>query len=133
MVRYIDKIALMYFKDGKVLMTQKRGRSVFYNPGGKPDEGETDEQALIREIKEELSVDIIPETIKLYGRFQAHADAEPDDVMVRMTLYSAEFIGTLKSGREEKEFAYLGYSDLDKISAIGLLIFADAHEKGLLK
>jgi len=128
-----DKLALMYFKDGKVLITKKRGRSVFYQPGGKREGNETDEQALIREIREELSVEIIPETIRPYGVFEAHADSEPEDVMVHMTCYFTEFTGELKSGTEEKEFAWLGMDDLDKISKIGLLIFADAHEKGLLK
>ena len=61
----IDKLALVYIRDGKMLMTRSRGKDKFYNPGGKRETGETNIQALIREIKEEMSVDIIPESIKL--------------------------------------------------------------------
>ena len=54
----IDKIAWIHTKDGKVLSTLSRGKDVFYIPGGKREENETDEQTLVREIKEELDVDI---------------------------------------------------------------------------
>ena len=42
------------------------------------EEGESDEAALIRECKEELTVDLAKETIKPYGVFQAQAFGKPD-------------------------------------------------------
>ena len=54
-------VAAIIHKDGKILAT-KRGYGEFINqwefPGGKIEDGETKEEALIREIKEELNVEI---------------------------------------------------------------------------
>ncbi len=51
-------------KDGKILMGKKKHKpghflsDKWHFPGGKGEEGETSEQALLREMKEELSVDL---------------------------------------------------------------------------
>lgn len=58
MVDYIDKLAFIYLQDRKLLVTLSRGKDVWYIPGGKREAGETDEQALTREVKEELDVDL---------------------------------------------------------------------------
>jgi len=57
-MKEIDKIALLYLKDGKILSTLSKGKDTYYIPGGKREQGETDEETLIRECKEELSIDI---------------------------------------------------------------------------
>ena len=38
----IDKIALLYIKDGKVLSSLSKGKDKYYFPGGKREAGETD-------------------------------------------------------------------------------------------
>jgi 8-oxo-dGTP pyrophosphatase MutT (NUDIX family) len=129
----IIKPALMHFKDGKLLMARSRGKDAFYNPGGGIEPGETDIQGLAREVKEELGVNIIPESVRLYGIFTAQAHGRPVGTMVEMRCYYADFSGEPAASNEIEEIAYLGMSDLDRISPVGLLIFADAHKKGLLK
>ncbi|MGI5845629.1 MAG: NUDIX hydrolase [Alphaproteobacteria bacterium] len=133
MSKIIDKLALVYIKDGKMLMTRTYGKDVFYNPGGVRKEHETDIQALIREIKEELDVNLIPETIKKYGVFTRQAHGKPEGIMVQMTCYTAEFLETPKPTNEIEELAWLDMSDWNKISPVGELIFTDAYKKGLLK
>jgi len=46
-------------REGKYLMVErlKRSRGYFEFPGGKLEEGESDQSALVRELKEELKVD----------------------------------------------------------------------------
>ena len=96
----IDKIAWIYIEDKKVLCTLSKGKEKFYSPGGKRKLGETDEQTLVREVKEEVSVDIKKDTIKYYDTFEAQADGKAEGVVVKMTCYMAEYEGTLKPASE---------------------------------
>ena len=79
-MKKIDKVALIYVKDGKVLTTLSKGKDTYYMPGGKRELGESDNETLIREIKEELSVDVIEDTIKFYGTFEAQAEGKAEGI-----------------------------------------------------
>lgn len=57
------------FLDGRLLMIQSDFGEVKL-PGGGMEEGETDEQTLIREVKEETGYDVIPDTIRPYGEIE---------------------------------------------------------------
>lgn len=129
---YIDKLALIDLKDKKVLSTLSRGKNTWYIPGGKRDGNETDHQALIREIKEELAVDLIPDTIKQYGTFEAQAHDKPEGTVVRMTCYTAKFTGNLKASSEVAEYRYVDYSWKARSSPVDQLIFDDLYTKGLI-
>lgn len=129
---YIDKLAWIYLKDGKVLSTRSRGKDTWYIPGGKREGGETDAQALIREIREELSIDIVPETIRYFGTFEAQAHGKPEGVVVRMTCYTGSFSGDMRPAAEVEEYAWLGYEGKEKSSPVDKLIFDDLNKKGLV-
>ncbi len=129
----IDKIALIHIKDKKVLVTLSKGKDTWYQPGGKRESGEKDEETLTRELKEELSVDIIPSTIKYYGTFQAQAHGKPTGVIVKMTCYTARFDGNLKASSEIDKFDYFPYSRKNETSAVDHIIFDDLKEKGLIE
>lgn len=50
-----DKLAWIYIKNRKILSTRSKGKNVWYIPGGKREKGESGKEALIREVKEELT------------------------------------------------------------------------------
>ena len=129
---YIDKLAFIDVRDKKVLSTLSKGKDTWYIPGGKREEGETDAQALIREIKEELSVDIIPDTIKPFGVFEAQAHGKPEGTVVRMTCYTTKFSGILRASSEVAEFKYVDYSWKENSSPVDKIIFDDLKNKGLI-
>jgi mutator protein MutT len=58
----IEVSAALIFHDGKLLITQRHARAhlggLWEFPGGKREAGETFEQCLVREIREELGVEI---------------------------------------------------------------------------
>lgn len=129
---YIDKLALIDVQNRKVLSTLTKGKDTWYIPGGKREGKETDMQALIREIKEELSVDIIPSSIKLFGTFEAQAHGKPEGTVVRMACYTASFTGALNPSSEVQEFKYVNYSWKEKSTPVDKLIFDDLKNKGLI-
>ena len=132
-MKEIDKIAFIYLKDGKILSTLSKGKDAYYIPGGKRENNETDEETLIRECKEELSIEIKRDTLKYYGTFKAQAHGKAEGIIVKMTCYMADFEGKLKANSEIQELKWLDYSNLNvKISPVDQLIFEDLYKKKLI-
>ena len=129
----IDKVAYLYLKDGKILSTRSKGKDKYYIPGGKRETGETDVETLAREVKEELSVDIVESSAKFYGAFEAQAHGKDEGVIVKMTCYTADYTGELKADCEIAEIVWLTMADIESVSPVDKLIFADLNQKGLLK
>lgn len=129
---FIDKLAFIYIKNRQVLMTLSKGKDTYYIPGGKREGSETDLQALTREVKEELSVKIIPKSVKHYGTFEAQAHGRAEGIIVRMTCYRAEFEGVLKPSSEIQDLAYYTYAQREIVGPVDKLIFDDLKEKDLI-
>lgn len=130
---FIDKLAYIYLQDHQVLVTLSKGKDTWYIPGGKREPGETDHQALIREIKEELTVDLTEETIKPYGIFTAQAHGKPKGTIVRMTCYTADFTGSLAPSQEIQSLDFFSYSQMHLTGPVDHLIFEDLHAKKLIQ
>lgn len=112
MTEFIDKLALFYIQNRKVLAVRSFGKSLFYMPGGKREGNETDTQALIREIEEELSVQLDSDSIHYATTLEAQADGKPAGTIVRLTCYFAEFSAAPMAAAEIEELKYLDSSDL---------------------
>jgi 8-oxo-dGTP diphosphatase len=130
---FIDKLAYIFVKDKKVLVTMTRGKDRWYIPGGKREGDESDEQALMREVKEELTVDLIPETIEYYGTFEAQAHGKPEGTIVRMTCYTSAFDGVLQASSEIEKIDYFTYDQKAQTSPVDELIFDDLKAKGWIE
>jgi 8-oxo-dGTP pyrophosphatase MutT (NUDIX family) len=62
--------------DGSVLTVRKRGTSAWMMPGGKPEGGETAAECAVREVREELGVEIALDRIEHMGDFVTRAANE---------------------------------------------------------
>lgn len=129
---HIDKLAFIEIRDRKVLETCSYGKDKWYIPGGKRDGDETDQEALAREMKEELLVELIPETIKYFGTYEAQAHGKPEGTMVRMTCYTARYDGELTPSAEVEKMDWFDYSKRDDVSPVDQLIFDDLKAKHLI-
>ncbi len=78
---------------------------------------------MIREIKEELSVDILSETIRYVGTFIAQADGAAEGIIVKMTCYKAKYNGILQKNSEIEEIRWLHYTEMEIISEVDKIIF----------
>lgn len=83
----LEVVAALIKQDNKFLICQRpahKARGLFWEfVGGKVEKGETMQQALIRECREELSItvdvqDVFAQTVHCY-----------DDVTIRLTLFNA--------------------------------------------
>lgn len=128
----IDKLALIYIENKKILAARSRGRDTYYIPGGKREPGESDEEALVREIYEEISMSLDPSLLMFYGEFHAQAHGQPEGVLVRLRCYTTSERGEVKAAAEIDEVSWLGYADRSSVSLAAQLLFDDLHAKGLL-
>eukprot|EP00547_Thalassionema_nitzschioides_P000629 CAMPEP_0194212626 /NCGR_PEP_ID=MMETSP0156-20130528/12670_1 /TAXON_ID=33649 /ORGANISM="Thalassionema nitzschioides, Strain L26-B" /LENGTH=134 /DNA_ID=CAMNT_0038940497 /DNA_START=87 /DNA_END=491 /DNA_ORIENTATION=- len=131
---FIDKLALVLVRNRQQLVVRSKGKTAFFTPGGKREKGESDEQALCRECKEELTIDLVKESIAPYGVFEAQAFGKPTGTMVRMTCYTADdFLGELQPNEEVEELRWVK-SDFsrEKLTVTGEMILDDLKRKDLI-
>ncbi len=129
----IDKLAWLFIKEKQLLTVRSRGKHIYYIPGGKRESNETDEQALVREIKEELSVDLLPETIKYAATFKAQAHDKPDGTLVKLSCYYSGFVGEIKPDAEIEEVMYLSYRDKMKSSVVTQMVMDWLKTEGMIE
>lgn len=125
----IDKIAWLHIVDGRILCARSKGKDIYYIPGGKREPGETDFDTLAREVEEELSVRIKPETAAYFGTFETQAHGKSEGVRITMACYFAEYEGELHPASEIDELAWLVYGDKNRVSPVSQLIFDRLHEE----
>lgn len=123
---FIDKLAWLSLDQGRLLVVRSRGRTLFYLPGGKREPGESDHQALVREIREELGVTLVPQAHPLVV-VEAPADGKPGTT-VRLTCYAGTSEGVLAAHSEIEEVAWLGPEDRHRCSVATLAVL-DALER----
>lgn len=130
---YIDKLAFIEVQTKKVLVTLSKGKDTWYIPGGKRENGETNVQALSREVREELAVELIPSSIQKFGVFEAQAHGMPKGTIVRMACYTAKYTGKLTPSAEIAELEFFPYSSKHRCSPVDGLIFDDLFAKKIIE
>ena len=114
MKREVFVVAGAIVKDKKVFAAQRgnRGETRFKweFPGGKIEPGETPEQALARELKEELNIDV-----KVYELITSIVD-EYETQILHIDTYRCELIGGMPTLNEHIAMAWSDNDELDKLT-----------------
>lgn len=129
----IDKVAFIHFEHKKILMARTRGKQKYYVPGGKREQGEDDISVLVREVQEELNVEIQIPTVLWYGMFKAQADGHAKGILVQMRCYTGEYEGMLTPTSEIDDILFYSYEKRHMVGPVDQLVFEDAYSKGLLE
>ena len=80
-------VGLISVSHNKLLLAYSNHKKAWYLPGGKVDLMESNLEALSREIKEELSVDLDLSKVKYYCHISAIAFGEVPQVMMEQECY----------------------------------------------
>ncbi len=129
----IDTVAWVLIENGRILCARPRGKDVFYIPGGKREGSESDVETLLREIKEELTVLLDPDTAVHAGTYEAGAPGLPESTVVRMACYTADYQGELTPSSEIEEMAWFSYTDRELVPPVDQLLFDDLKAAGNLE
>src|SRR5258708_40046868 len=95
----INKVVLVFIKDKKILMGKNKFKDAFYFIGGSEEEGKAGNQALAREVKEELEVELDESSIEFLEKFEAEAHGKKDTI-VKINLYKGNILGEHKPKSE---------------------------------
>jgi len=131
---FVDTVAWVHLENGRILCARPRGKDIFYIPGGKREGPETDLQTLLREIAEELTVALLPDTVTHVGTYEAYQPhGHPGGAVVRMICYTAGYSGTLAASGEIDELAWFCYADRPQVPLVDQLLFDDLKATGELR
>lgn len=106
----IEKSAGIIIKDNKLLLVSGGNNNFFWMPGGKLEVGETPEDALKREIKEELDIGLL--SFKPYITYLS--DQEEDGTIRKVYTFIINYEGQINNQAEIDRMAWLSKEDFEK-------------------
>ncbi|MGD1896301.1 MAG: NUDIX domain-containing protein [Phormidesmis sp.] len=130
--KFLDVLAWICLADRRVLCARTQGNEVFYLPGGKREQGESDWEGLSREVKEEISVDLIEATFveALIVEEAAHGFVVP--TWVKMKCFWAAYEGAIAPSAEIEEIAWLSMADIEKCAPANQRVLEYLFQQGLI-
>ena len=116
----------------RILVARTRGRDAFYLPGGKIEPGETDAGALIREVREELSLALDPTALAPCGVFIGPAHGYDPPVELHMACFRADHAGPVAPSSEVEEIRWLAAAEAACCAPVARRVVEHLHASGLI-
>ena len=131
MLKIVKVTAAILEKDGRIIIAQRKscdylsGKWEF--PGGKIEHGETPEQCLARELKEEFGIDVF------IGDYLGSNLHHYDHISIELMAYRASWVGGTISMSDHKAYRWVTVDELsDYEFAPADIPFVDMLRKGKL-
>lgn len=131
----IHKAAGIIIQNRKLLFTRAKDMDFFIDPGGKIEPDETAKQALVRELKEELDIDVDEADLEAFGEFTAEAANNKGKTVHMQAFIVKKWQGTIKPSAEVEELQWLTSdipSDIQVGSIFGGKVLPKLKEQGLV-
>jgi 8-oxo-dGTP diphosphatase len=127
-------VGWIHVRDGRLLVVRSRDNDLFFMPGGKLDPGETDEQALVREIEEELGVLLDPATVRSGFVAEAPGHGLGGRLVQMHCLYADPLPGSPAPAprAEVLEMAWVGAEDAHRVPPAGRIVLERLAQAGQL-
>ena len=103
----IHKAGGILIQERRFLVNRSRGKDIFMSPGGKLESGETPEEALIRELNEELSIEVELQDLTQFGTFYAPAAGEEDSLLKMSVFLVNRWGGDIQPSSEIEEVLWI--------------------------
>jgi ADP-ribose pyrophosphatase YjhB (NUDIX family) len=104
----IRKSTAIIIKDKKLLLVTTSDESFYWTPGGKIEEGESSEEALIRELKEELKIEVASTS----PYFTYSSVIEEDNKPRKVDCFFVEYTGELTCSSEISSMIWVSKDDI---------------------
>jgi 8-oxo-dGTP diphosphatase len=104
---HIYKAAGIIIRDRNLLVERSKNKSFFIAPGGSIETGETAKQALVRELKEEFSIEVKEEDLVNFGNFEAPAAGQEHNVVHMQVFTVSQFKGEPTPSMEVEKIAWV--------------------------
>ncbi len=131
----IHRVGSVIIKHKKLLVTRDDDEDYFKSPGGRIESSEKPEQTIIRELAEELGIEVNPDNMELFGTYFVEAH-DGSGKKVRMDTYLVrKWKGTPEPQAEIAELKWIT-SDGLKTESLGKVfrsfVIPDLKKKGLI-
>ncbi|MBI3627774.1 MAG: NUDIX domain-containing protein [Candidatus Sungbacteria bacterium] len=111
----IHKAGGILIQDKKFLIVRSKGKDIFYAPGGKIEGNETPEVSLVRELKEELSIETKVTDLEFFGTY-IHPVAGKENLTIEMDVYLVKnWVNEIKPDNEIEEILWIDSNPPDQL------------------
>ncbi|ELC3206665.1 NUDIX domain-containing protein [Vibrio parahaemolyticus] len=131
----MKKSAGIIIENRSLLVLRSKGKDTFFAPGGKPDICESSEDALVRELNEEVGITLKKDDYSFFNSYTAPASGN-EDINVEMDVYMINtYKGKIKLASEIDEMKWVNTSNINKVKVSSIFknkVFPILVEKGLV-